>query len=458
MRPAFKNRIALFNTLAAAGVTLIVFIVVYGVVFLTSYHHLDQDIRDEKEEVFNNLLFRGDSILINRMPEWDEKEHQQVEVNPTFLQIVNTHGRLIFRSANLQSDYFLFDSALEQAEFRNSRINGKRIRLGQFPIRNTDGRIIGQLSIAVSQEESAIVLNNLLIALLIAFPVLLLVLYLATSLAAAKGIAPVHRLIRTASSIDDKNIHLRLPLPPHRDEIYQLAATINELLQRIENGLIREKQFTADASHELRTPLSAIRGTLEVLLRRQREPAYYEQKIGQVIREVDRMHYLLDQLLQLARLEAGSISITREPVDLLPFFSNLAEAWNLRLAEKQMQLYFQIPPDTSVVTDSSLLKIIVDNLIGNALKYGRTGGQIHCFWDPDAASLTIADDGPGIPAAHLPYLFDRFYRTDDSRNSRIQGAGLGLAIVKKLTNLLNLTIQADSQEGEGTRFTIYFPF
>ena len=457
MKLTFQNRIALFNTLAAAAATLLVFLVVYAVVYFTAYHHLDEDIRQEQEEIFSNLLWRGDSIVINRMPEWEEQEHQQVEVNPTFLQITDTQGNLRFRSANLQKDFFLFIPGLEKESFLNSSLNGQRVRLGHFPIINETGKNTGQLVIGVSMEESAVVLNNLRITLLIAFPFLLLVLYLATSVAAAKGIAPVHQIIKTASGIGDANIHTRLPMPEHKDELFQLAATINALLNRIESRIKREKQFTADASHELRTPLAAIRGTLEVLARRPREPAHYEEKIAEVIREVDRMNRILGQLLQLSRLEAGQAAFSQEPVNLLRLVQELMPQWQPELGRKQIKVNTDIPPEAELTTDPSSLSLIADNLAANAIKYGRRQGRININWRPEERALSIADDGPGIAAEHLPFLFDRFYRADASRNSRIPGTGLGLSIVKKLADLQGIRIELSSNEGEGTTITLFFP-
>ena len=457
MKLTFQNRIALFNTLAAAAATLLVFLVVYAVVYFTAYHHLDEDIRQEQEEIFSNLLWRGDSIVINRMPEWEEQEHQQVEVNPTFLQITDTQGKLRFRSANLQKDFFLFIPGLEKEAFLNSSLNGQRVRLGHFPIINATGKNTGQLVIGVSMEESAVVLNNLRITLLIAFPFLLLVLYLATSVAAAKGIAPVHQIIKTASGIGDANIHTRLPMPEHKDELFQLAATINALLNRIESRIKREKQFTADASHELRTPLAAIRGTLEVLARRPREPAHYEEKIAEVIREVDRMNRILGQLLQLSRLEAGQAAFSQEPVNLLRLVQELMPQWQPELGRKQIKVNTDIPPEAELTTDPSSLSLIADNLAANAIKYGKRQGRININWRPEERALSIADDGPGIAAEHLPFLFDRFYRADASRNSRIPGTGLGLSIVKKLADLQGIRIELRSTEGEGTTITLFFP-
>ena len=457
MKLKFRNRIALLTALAAAATIGLVFLLVYGVVYFTAYNHLDDDIRQEQAEVLSNLHWVGDSIVIEAMPEWEEGEHRKIEVNPTFIQLVDAGGRLLFRSSNLQKDILLFNPNLFQEAFFNSHIADQRIRMGQFPIRNERNRIIGHLTVGISQEESAVVLHNLRNTLWIAFPLLLVILFFATALAASKGIAPVQQLIQGASGIGEINIHDRLPLPEHEDEIQQLAITINALLQRIENGLQREKQFTADASHEIRTPLTAIRGTLEILLRKKREPAQYEEKISRVIREVDRLNAMLEQLLQLARLESGNVVISRVPVDLGLFFQRLAEKWQPRLQQKNMQIRLLIPQAASIATDADLLGIILDNLIGNAIKYGHSGGHIDCTWQQEQALLSIRDDGPGIPAEHLPQLFDRFYRTDTSRSKAVPGAGLGLSIAKKLADLLGIRLSVSSWEGAGTEFTLHFP-
>ncbi len=454
MKLSFRNRIALFTALAAAVTIGLVFLVVYGVVYFTAYSHLDSDIRQEKEEVLHNLRWVGDSIFIEHMTEWEESEHLQIEVNPTFLQLVDADGHLLFRSTNLDKDVLLFDPALSTEAFFNSRIESQRIRQGQFPILNERNVVIGRLTVGISQEESAVVLHNLRNTLWIAFPLLLLILFVATAIAASQGIAPVQQLIRTASGISETNIHDRLPLPGNKDEIYRLATTINELLQRVENGMNREKQFTADASHEIRTPLTAIRGTLEVLIRKQRAPAQYEEKIGRVIAEVDRLNTMLEQLLQLARLENNPVPVKPAPVPLHDFLVALTEKWQPRLSEKNMELGLQIPPGAVLFADATLLNIILDNLIGNAIKYGRPGGRIDCIWQADNTVLTIRDDGPGISSEHLPHIFDRFYRTDNARSSVVQGAGLGLSIAKKLADISGIVLLVKSEHG--TEVSLHF--
>ncbi len=453
MKLSFKKRIALFNTLAVAITTAIVFIIIYVVVHASSYRHLDSDILLEKEEIVNTLDWKGDSIIINKMPEWEEAEHKKVEVNPTFIQIVDNKDKLIFKSANLQSNHFLFNPKIEKEYFYNTEVDKQKLRLGQFPIKNDEGIIIGQLTIGVSQQESYYVLNNLLITLCISFPILLLILYWAIYFAASKSIAPVHQLIRTAAVINDSNIDTRLPLPENEDEIYQLATTINELLGRIESSVQQQKQFTADASHEIRTPLAAIRGTLEVLIRKKRQPEQYEEKIKDVIVQTDRLNQLLDQLLQLARLESGSAR--KESIYLHKILKEAELKFNKQIQEKAMLITSSIAESISIHADPFFFSVIIDNLVSNAIKYGAINGKISFNWTNDTQTLSITNDGGGIKEEQIPLLFNRFYRTDDSRSPTIQGSGLGLAIVKKLADLQQITIAVSSTAGS-TTFSLTF--
>ncbi|WP_090078727.1 HAMP domain-containing protein [Halpernia frigidisoli] len=249
MKFSFKKRIAFYNLFAIASLTAVAFIAIYSVVYYTSYKHLDDDITTEKNEVFANLDWDDHQIIVNKMPEWQEAEHKQIEVNPTFIQIVDVNGNSVFKSVNLQDDHFLFNPKNTTVVFYNSTINKQKIRQGQFPVFNDHHKIIGQLTIGISQQESYNVLHNLMIILISTYIIILLMLYFIMSFVASKAIAPIHQLIHSASQINYTNINSRLPLPENQDEIHQLATTINHLLTRLENSFYQQKQFTSDASH-----------------------------------------------------------------------------------------------------------------------------------------------------------------------------------------------------------------
>ena len=451
----FKKRIAIFNTIAVAITTFIVFVVIYYVVSFSSFQHLDNDIKAEMEEVFNNINWENDSIQINKMPEWDEAEHQQIEVNPTFIQIVNIDGKAIFKSINLQDDYLLIHPNNNKTSFYNTTINTQKIRQGQFPIINKNKKTIGYLTIGVSQEESSSVLHNLFIVLCFTYLILVFVLYLIMYYVASKAIKPVQKLIQSASQINESNISSRLPLPNNKDEIYKLATTFNDLLNRIENSIEQQKQFTADASHEMRTPLTIIKGTLEVLLRKERTPEQYEKKINEVISQTDRLSYLFDQLLQLARAESNNTIIKKEKIILKEKIDHLINGGDLLLNKNQIK--YNIPSNCLVFADAALLDRILENIISNAIKYNTPNGNITFEWNEKSNSLLIKDEGIGISKDQQPYLFNRFYRADNSRSSEIKGNGLGLSIVKKLCELQHIKISVESAENKGTSFTLQFP-
>lgn len=456
MNLKFKNRIALFNTVAIAFTTALVFSVIYLVVNTTTYRHLDSDILLEKEEVFGNLDWHRDSIIINKMPEWEEAEHNKIEVNPTFLQIADREGNIIFRTVNLLNDTLPFEHQSKSKSFYNGEISNQRIRIGQFPVLNQAGNIIGQLSIAISLQESFNILHNLIWVMLISFPLVLLIQFITSSYAASRAIKPVHALIHSASGINDSNIHTRLNLPENKDELYMLTQTVNDLLARIEKSMIQQKQFTSDASHEIRTPLSAIRGTLEVLIRKERDPKTYEDKIRVIIEQVDNLNMLLDQLLQLARLDSASTPANKESLKLTGLISSMYKNWEQQASEKKIDLQLIIPKETKVYADKFYLEVILDNLVSNAIKYGKNRGHVLVSWDEEKQTLSIQDDGIGMAKEQLANIFNRFYRIDESRNSAIKGNGLGLSIVKKLSDLQQMELSVKSELGTGSIFTLRF--
>lgn len=456
MKLRLKERIAWYNTIAVAIAVTIVSLVIYLVVYFTSFRQLDDSIRLESADALTNLNWKGDSIIIYQMPEWGEGEHSQAELSPIFVQVMDLKYRVLFHTTNLANDSLHFYKSTKDEVIYSDILRNQPVRQGQFPVRNEFGKKIGILLVAVSEASTSRVLKNLRLTLLITFPILLIIIFLVTSLAASRGIAPVNDLIAFASGMEDSAIQKRLPLPGSKDEIFILAKTINDLLDRIENSILQLKQFTSDASHELRTPIAAIRGTLEVMILKPREPEYYKQKIGDVIRQVDRLDNLISQLLQLTRLDSGTVTMKKETIILFPFLADIAEKWKSQMNDREMHLILKIPEYVKTTGDPVFLGLIFDNLLSNAIKYGNKAGNISIAWDPDKKCLTISDDGPGIPSNYIPHLFDRFFRTDSSRNSNVEGYGLGLAIVKKLADLHKIRITVRSEENSGTSFNLFF--
>jgi signal transduction histidine kinase len=220
------------------------------------------------------------------------------------------------------------------------------------------------------------------------------------------------------------------------------------------------RDFVANASHELRTPLTSIRGFVEALEDgASGDPPTAERFLGKIHTHADRMGALVEDLLELSRLESGERPPVREPVDVSEVAEDVAASFAELAERKGLALGCHHQPAPTVTTDGDRLRRILENLVENAVKYTPSGGsvRIETAGRDGAAQVTVVDDGPGIPAEHLPRIFERFYRVDKARSRDLGGTGLGLSIVKHLAESIGATVAVSSDVGSGTRFTVFVP-
>jgi signal transduction histidine kinase len=289
MNLSLRNRIAVFFVLSTGVLVGVVFVVLYAMISHSLYSHLDADLDGEISEVSRNIVVLSDQFVIANPFEWREPEHRQIEMNPVFLQIVDSSGAIVRRSDNLQTDMIPYDSTISEKRYFNASISRQPVRGVQVSIQSPSGKRLGIVVIAVPRKQTELVLADLQMFLLITYPIGLFLLFLMSRAIAGRSLIPVHAMISTAQRITRENLAVRMELPPHKDELTTLASTINDLLGRIESALTRERQLTADVAHELRTPLAALKGTMEVLVRRPRTQEHYEEKISYCIGEVNRL-------------------------------------------------------------------------------------------------------------------------------------------------------------------------
>ncbi|HRL72430.1 MAG: HAMP domain-containing histidine kinase [Flavobacterium sp.] len=449
---SFKNRIASHYIITTALLIFVVFFVIYSIVKLSVYNHLNTDIAKEVKNHLNEIGIKNNTFYLMHAREWEEREHNTVDVNPVFIQFLDKNGDVIEKSPNLKNEVLYFNKDIPNNELFDTKILGNKIRQIQVPIFE-GSKIIGYLIIAMSLEGALIVLQNLEEILIIAYPLILIVLFFIARFIAGRSIKPISSIIKTSNIITKDNLTSRIPLPQNKDELFVLSQTINNLLDRIETAIEREKQFTSDASHELRTPLTVIKGTLEVLIRKPRNPAEYEEKINFCVKEVNRLNHLVDQLLLLARFENQTQTLKLENVYLNALFLDTIARYSSSIQAKKINVLTEFSQDFYLKTDNYLFSIIINNLISNAVKYSNSnddltvkiinnGVKVECY---------IIDSGIGIPAEDLERIFNPFYRSKSSDHPEIKGTGLGLSIVKKLCSLLGITISITSQEDVGTK-------
>jgi len=312
---SFRNRIAFYYIISTALLITIVFLVIYQMVSLSVYNHINDDIQNEVEKHLQEIEIDHNNTYLIQVDEWREREHNTVDVNPVFVQFFDSNNELIDKSPNLKKLNLKLYPENRKNEFIDTYLNKKPIRQIQVPLYDNQ-KVIGHLVVAMSLDDAIMVLSNLRNILAIAFPLILISLFLIARFIVGRSIKPIKTIIETSKQISRENLSSRINLPHNKDELFVLSKTINDLLDRIENAVEREKQFTSDASHELRTPLAVIKGTLEVLVRKPRNQSEYEEKINYSIKEVDRLNQLVDELLLLARFENQKQNTKKEPVFL----------------------------------------------------------------------------------------------------------------------------------------------
>jgi len=230
------------------------------------------------------------------------------------------------------------------------------------------------------------------------------------------------------------------------------------LLDRIENAIAREKQFTSDASHELRTPLAVIKGTLEVLIRKPRTAGEYNEKIKYCIEEVNRINTMVDQLLLMARFENQKMAVALQKINLDEVVLHALERYSPKIEAKNIDVDFDFNDHFEVTTDAGMATLIIENILSNAIKYSNDGAKIHITLQVNELTTIciIKDNGIGIAANDLDKIYMQFYRSEALDHANIKGTGLGLSIVKRLCTILNINLDVQSLKNKGTTVTLVF--
>lgn len=279
-------------------------------------------------------------------------------------------------------------------------------------------------------------------------------------LIARRALGPLSRMAEHARRITAEALHERLA-PEERSgvELDLLRDAFNETLERLEGSFEQLRRFTADASHELRTPLTALRSVGEVALRSERSAVEYREVIGTMLEEVDRLSRLADELLALARAEAGSTHLKLESLSLSAVAAEVADQLSVLAEERDQVLETDLVSSAPVRGDRLALRQAVLNLVDNAIKYAPEGSVVSIRSGVTGSSsfLEVADQGPGIAPEHRGRVFERFYRVDPSRSRDMGGTGLGLSLVKWAAEAHGGRVELRSEVGQGSAFRLVLP-
>ena len=268
--------------------------------------------------------------------------------------------------------------------------------------------------------------------------------------------SPIVRVIRAAENIAKGNYTDKIPSESSTEELDRLTASINRLSDELQNQEALRKRLTTDVAHELRTPLTALQGNMEALIDGIWEPD--KERLESCLEEILRLSRLVSELQGLAELEGENSALKLSETNLRALAQRAVDSFQAKTLKKQISVTVE-GPSVVMQADSDKISRIFVNLISNAVKYTPNGGsvKINLSSGNGNALIRVEDTGVGISEEDLPYIFERFYRTDRSRNSRTGGAGIGLTIVKAITEMHHGKISVQSKAGIGTKFEILLP-
>jgi heavy metal sensor kinase len=295
--------------------------------------------------------------------------------------------------------------------------------------------------------------------ILLALPLLLGLAGIGGYLLATHSLAPLGWMAEQAREITGNNLNRRLEIGGAAEELTLLAASFNELLARLDQSFESMRRFVADASHELRTPIAVIRGEADVALSHDRGAGEYRESLAIVLDESRRLSRLVDDLLNLARADAGRVKLEVQEFYFDELLAECCRSMQTLASASGVTLECRSAGDVQFRGDEALLRRLAINLLDNAIRYTPPGGKVSAVLEADAAGarIRISDTGVGIPSEAAPHVFERFYRADKARSRQDGGFGLGLAIVKWIAEAHNGTVALTPNSGLGTTFTVTLP-
>jgi heavy metal sensor kinase len=405
------------------------------------------------------------NLLVRAAPKGIEKVKQELDrlevmwAGAALLEVSDADGRMIFQSDPFQKPYGALPP-MKKNEVTFYTINLDNL---QYRIAMRATEVNGQtfrVRAAVPTEPFDQALDRFRLILKETLPFLVVLASLAGYWLSGRALAPVNAIIETARGVGVQNLSVRLAVPPANDELRRLSETLNAMLGRIEASVKRITEFTADASHDLRTPVALIRTSAELALRRPRTKDEYRETLSRILATSEETTHLIENLLTLARADAGATELHFGDIDLVPHLEKIAGQASILAAGKGIQVTRELADGpVRVFADPSAIERLLLIVIENAVKYTPSGGKFEMRLSNGRgnARIEIRDNGIGISDKDLPHIFERFYRADQARSREPGGSGLGLAIARWIVDRHSGSIEGQSTLGNGSVFCITLP-
>jgi heavy metal sensor kinase len=423
---------------------------------------LDQDLIDETDWIgqiveLERMRLNGRTSLEALSGDIQDRITDHLATNPFnyIVILTTTQGVILYES----------DNRVDKA------LNSVAVQSNELAIEPLDVPVQGKLRVAtrradpfvirVAYPESTIrtVLQHLISIFALLVPVVLFVSFSGGWMMAGVVLRPIRNITEMADRISAQNLSERIPERRTEDELGRLIATMNGMIARLQASFNQIKQFSMNVAHELKTPLTILKGESELALAKLSPSEDTRELVSSYLEETIRMSRIVDDLLTLAKADAGQLPIEREPVDVEILIRELYEDATLLSANKQLDIQLAKADHAVVVGDASRLRQLFRILITNAIQFTDPKGTIRigCEASGPHVIVTVEDTGVGIPAGSLQKIFEPFYRVDQARTRAKGGSGLGLSLAKWIVESHIGTISAQSELGKGSTFTIRLP-
>jgi heavy metal sensor kinase len=360
-----------------------------------------------------------------------------VSIQEGFFQILKPNGEIVSTTLRPESQRVLPPVQVQRASRTRAEFQDKvpgiegEARVVAEPAQDPQGRKF-IIVVGTSTDDRREALAGLTRDFLIAAPIALVLASALGYLLAGRALAPVRAMTKRAGRISLERTGDRLPLPNTEDEIHELGTTLNTMLDRLEAGIRREREFVADASHELRTPLAILKGELELADRPGRGLEELRETVSSTREEVDRLSHLAADLLVIARADQEGLPLSRQRAELRPLLERIRERFQSRAERSGRTIQVEAAEGIEASVDPLRIEQAVGNLVDNALRYGEGAIEISARQEDGSLIVEVSDHGKGFPPGFAARAFERFSRGDPARSG--SGAGLGLAIVEAIAH------------------------
>ena len=405
--------------------------------------------------------------FVNVARGWVEEKRKDPDLMSIFVQILGKEGRSIVSSKSMPyitsldkddfADVLKGEDSFDTMEGKYSDGRHMKFRIYSKPV-SENGRVEYIVQVAGPISLVSLALNNLIIILFILIPLTIVLAGIPGFFLVKMTLRPVNKMINTLRQITAENLKLKIHIPNTKDEIKRLAETFNDMIDRVDRSFSSQQKLIQTISNRLKEPLNMLQGELDECLNKKCSAEEYNKVIARASKEINFFEKSMDDLLIISRLDDSQLFLEIRKVDITKLAEEMVGDAKVLFDQKDISVNFSSSANIIIDGDENQLKRLLMNLLDNAIKYTPRKGSINVEISKyeSNASLRVSDTGVGIPHDELPYIFDRFYQVAGSRAAK-KGFGLGLSSVKAIVEAHKGKISAESDEGEGTSFTVLLP-